>query len=232
FGSIEFRSSNAEWRKGKLVRLCNRFLGMVEYASTYEGTVEEMINELAVMDPRQIMRKGFQNTALPDDWQEDIMTGVKLAHDLLTFTRLPIVTTSPAPTLLSLNRGPYIPMSRDNARWVRDTLTIRYSYSFLGNFRTIDHNGRTYTGMPLAAVRAVIREHNVSASDILDGNGLEVFESMGNEPDMAIPSIAQSIAMNWNTPAFQAAPQTVEVTDPLESLGFAESDEDEDDEFF
>ncbi|MGL5580209.1 MAG: hypothetical protein ACRDCE_04515, partial [Cetobacterium sp.] len=183
FGSIEFRSSTAEWRKGKLVRLCNRFLGLVEYATNYPGTIEEMINDLAVMDPRQIMRKGFQNTALPEDWQEDILTGVKLAHDLLTFTRLPVApVANPGPTIISLNRGPFVPMSRDNARWVRDTLTARYGYHFMGTFRTVEAGGRTYTGMPAVAIRAVMQEHNVSASDILDGHGREALERINSEP--------------------------------------------------
>lgn len=244
FGSIEFRSSSAEWRKGKLVRLCNRFLGLVEYATSFQGTVEEMINELAVMDPRQIMPKGFQKAALPEGWQEDISTGVKLAHDLLTFARIPMADETPNGSIISLSRGPFVPLARDNARWVRDTLSIRYGYTFTGVFRTMEQGGRNYTAMPLAAIRAVIREHNISANDFMDGNGMEVFESLADSPDVTPRIQPQPInAATWavnnsHTQAFASLMAGGSLDEILQAAEASSEpvpvviDEDEDDEFF
>ncbi|MGL5013646.1 MAG: hypothetical protein ACRC6V_05060 [Bacteroidales bacterium] len=182
FGSIEFRSSNAEWRKGKLIRLCNRFLGLVEYASSFEGSAADLILDLSDRDPRQVMRKGFQNTALPEGWQEDISTGIKLAHDLMTFSRMP--ESIPNVGTVHLNHGPFVPIARDNARWIRDTLTISHGYRFLGTFRNSQHNGRTYTSFPLKGIRDIIREHNVSIHDFLDDIGIDIYEGLTESQDV------------------------------------------------
>lgn len=83
FGSIEFRLSAAEWRKGKLIRLANRFLSLRDFGAAWNGTQEELINHLASINPRDVMKKGIPPKDLPPSWAEDISVGVKLAYDLL-----------------------------------------------------------------------------------------------------------------------------------------------------
>ncbi|MGL5013609.1 MAG: amidoligase family protein, partial [Bacteroidales bacterium] len=47
FGSVEFRISEAKWRKGLLIRLCNRFLSLKELAKSWTGTEREFVDYLA-----------------------------------------------------------------------------------------------------------------------------------------------------------------------------------------
>lgn len=116
FGSIEFRSSAAEWRKGKLIRLANRFLAVRDFGAAWAGTHEELIQHLATLNPRDVMRKGIPPKDLPDSWEEDISVGMKLAHDLLAFSN------QPAPEAAVWNviqgDGPLVNMSTPNLEWM------------------------------------------------------------------------------------------------------------------
>lgn len=83
YGTVEFRSSVAEWRKGKVIRLANRFLAMHELAMWWSGSEQDLINHLATLNPKQFFRQGLSRAQLPEGWEEDISVGVKLAHDLI-----------------------------------------------------------------------------------------------------------------------------------------------------
>ena len=86
FGSVEFRIAEAKWSKGKLMLLCNRFLAIKELAKSWQGTEDELIEHIINSDIREILPKGI-GKKVPDDIQEDLMVGYKLAYDLITFAR-------------------------------------------------------------------------------------------------------------------------------------------------
>lgn len=88
FGSVEFRSSAAEWRKGKLVRLCNRFLALHKIAEEWEGDHYDLLAHLNTLHPKDIFRKGLSRGALPDTWEDDVCVGMKLANDILHLGRM------------------------------------------------------------------------------------------------------------------------------------------------
>lgn len=88
FGSVEFRSSAAEWRRGRLLRLCNRFLSLRELAKSWEGSELDLVNYLGTASPRDVMGKGLPKV-MPEEWEEDIAIGLKLAHDILFVASLP-----------------------------------------------------------------------------------------------------------------------------------------------
>lgn len=88
FGSVEFRSSAAEWRKGKLVRLCNRFLALHKLAEEWEGTHDDLLVHLTTLHPKDIFRKGLSRGTLPETWEEDVSIGMKLANDILHLGRV------------------------------------------------------------------------------------------------------------------------------------------------
>lgn len=86
FGSVEFRISEAKWRKGKLVRLANRFLSLKEIAQKFEGTDEEFINFLLTQKVDDVIQK-----SLPKDFPiegEDIEFGAKIAFDVISMFKI------------------------------------------------------------------------------------------------------------------------------------------------
>lgn len=86
FGSVEFRLSEAKWRRGKLLLLCNRFLAIKELAMSWEGTEEELIEHIINSDIRDILPKGLGKT-IHEDYRDDLMVGYKLAYDLVVFAK-------------------------------------------------------------------------------------------------------------------------------------------------
>ena len=87
FGSVEFRISEAKWRKGRLIRLVNRFLSLKEIAmQPFEGTESEFIQMLVDTPINKIIRKGLPKV-LPDA-EMDIEIGYKLAHDIISMAAL------------------------------------------------------------------------------------------------------------------------------------------------
>lgn len=87
FGSVEFRISEAKWRKGRLIRLVNRFLSLKEIAmQPFEGTEAEFVNMLVNTPISKVIRKGLPKV-LPDS-EMDIEMGYKLAHDILSMATL------------------------------------------------------------------------------------------------------------------------------------------------
>lgn len=87
FGSVEFRISEAKWRKGRLIRLVNRFLSLKEIAmQPFEGTESEFIQSLVDTPIGKVIRKGLPKV-LPDA-EMDIEIGYKLAHDIISMAAL------------------------------------------------------------------------------------------------------------------------------------------------
>lgn len=87
FGSVEFRISEAKWRKGRLIRLVNRFLSLKEIAmQPFEGTESEFIQMLVDTPIGKVIRKGLPKV-LPDA-EMDIEIGYKLAHDIISMAAL------------------------------------------------------------------------------------------------------------------------------------------------
>lgn len=95
FGSVEFRISEAKWRKGLLIRLCNRFLALQELSMNWTGTEREFVDYLATAEPRDIMGQGLPKK-LPCEYHDDLQVGHKLAHDLLSFAANPRAPTRPS----------------------------------------------------------------------------------------------------------------------------------------
>ena len=87
FGSVEFRISEAKWRKGKLIRLTNRFLSLKELAVNFEGTDHAFIEQLMTTPLHLALRKSLPKV-LPPDFQEDLEIGYKLAHDVVSMAPL------------------------------------------------------------------------------------------------------------------------------------------------
>ena len=86
FGSVEFRLSEAKWRKGKLLLLTNRFLAIKELAKSWQGSEEELIEHIINSDIRDVLPKGLPKEIHPD-YRDDLMVGYKLAYDLVTFAK-------------------------------------------------------------------------------------------------------------------------------------------------
>lgn len=86
FGSVEFRISEAKWRKGKLIRLANRFLSLKEVAMSFDGTDDEFLNHLMNTPIQKVIRKGLPRQ-MPD-MQQDIEYGLKIANDVLYMSKL------------------------------------------------------------------------------------------------------------------------------------------------
>lgn len=86
FGTIEFRSSAAEWRRGKLIRLVNRFLALRDFCVNWEGSEQDLVSYLSSVEPKEIFKKGMTSRDLPEGWSDDVVVGSKLAYDLLAFT--------------------------------------------------------------------------------------------------------------------------------------------------
>lgn len=87
FGSVEFRISEAKWRKGKLIRLTNRFLSLKELATSFEGTDTAFVEHLMGTPLHLALRKSLPKI-LPPDFQQDLEIGYKLAHDVISMAPL------------------------------------------------------------------------------------------------------------------------------------------------
>lgn len=88
FGSIEFRLSSAVWNKSKLMRTANRYLSLVDFGASWEGSERELLEALSVLSPKDILGKGVWVSDIPSNWEEDLSTGLKLAHDVLAMSTL------------------------------------------------------------------------------------------------------------------------------------------------
>lgn len=147
FGSVEFRLSEAKWRKSQLLKLCNRYLSLRELACGWSGTQEEFIEFLVNEDPHGIFDKGLPKN-LYEGWQQDLALGYKLAHDILALSKLP-VAGAPAPG----ERAPNQPMGTINVNSHPDLLMNFQMTS--GSFLTLrDHCARAgfnFWGTPTPA---------------------------------------------------------------------------------
>lgn len=81
YGSVEFRMSEAKWRKGHLIKHCNRILSLKELAMSWEGTHDELIMHILNTAPTTIIKKGLPKEL--GDVGEDLEIGAKLAFDVL-----------------------------------------------------------------------------------------------------------------------------------------------------
>lgn len=87
FGSVEFRISEAKWRKGKLIRLVNRFLSLKELAVEFTGNSdEEFIDWVVGLPIHRAIRKGLPKS-MPD-YEQDVEIGFKLAHDVVSMSKI------------------------------------------------------------------------------------------------------------------------------------------------
>lgn len=83
FGSIEFRISEAKWRKGKLIRLVNRFLSLKEVAMANDEMNDRQFIEMLYATPiKHIIQKGLPKGL--DGLEEDLDFGYKLANDIVS----------------------------------------------------------------------------------------------------------------------------------------------------
>ncbi len=86
YGSVEFRMSEAKWRKGHLIKHCNRLLSLKELAMGWDGTQEELISHLVGAVPTTVIKKGLPKDI--GDITEDLEIGAKLAFDVLNMAEL------------------------------------------------------------------------------------------------------------------------------------------------
>ena len=80
-GTVEFRMSEAQWRKGTLLKLVNRFLCIKNQAKTWQGTHEELIEHCITTPVAEMFTKGVTADAVFE--QEDLELGAKLAYDII-----------------------------------------------------------------------------------------------------------------------------------------------------
>ena len=85
FGSVEFRMSDAKWKKNDLLLLCNRFLALKEMAMHWEGSEEELVAFMINSPIHEVFPKGIPVDMPQDYLTEDMAVGHKLSFDLLTF---------------------------------------------------------------------------------------------------------------------------------------------------
>lgn len=130
FGSIEFRISEAKWRKGRLIRLVNRFLSLKEVAKGFEGTDEEFLEMLNSTPIEKVIRKGLPKKC--PDFSKDLSIGYKLCNDILSRSKIrrrTITTLIPEETsvqgdrVYNMTRGSYHTAGWDHTRNVLSTRT-------------------------------------------------------------------------------------------------------------
>lgn len=86
FGSIEFRISEAKWRKGSIIRLTNRFLSLKELAVNFEGSDSDFIEYLSTLPIHSAIRKGLPKVI--QNFEEDLDIGYKLAYEVISMSTL------------------------------------------------------------------------------------------------------------------------------------------------
>lgn len=188
FGSVEFRLSEALWRKGKLLLLCNRYLALKELAKNWDGSQRELIAYLSKASPREVLGKGCPRE-IPAEFKEDISTGIKLCHDLVTFSEFKLKRNYPPPhphvmvvnarnsgaaagrervPLEIFNDGsPGLPLLPPNVRrWCRDT--AQHGGFFLSDslVRVMNYSG----------LRFLSQLSGLHARALLDRETLELYE--------------------------------------------------------
>lgn len=82
FGSIEIRISEAKWKKGQLIRHCNRMLAIKEIAKSWDGSEEDLIGYLLSSDPRTLFPKGLPKEIPLAKYQDDLVLGAKIAYEI------------------------------------------------------------------------------------------------------------------------------------------------------
>ena len=86
FGSVEFRISEAKWRKGSIIRLTNRFLSLKELAVSFEGSDSDFIEYLVSIPVHSAIRKGLPKVV--PNFEEDVEVGYKLAYEVISMSTL------------------------------------------------------------------------------------------------------------------------------------------------
>lgn len=86
YGSVEFRMSEAKWRKGHLIKHCNRILSLKEVAMNWEGSHADLVTHLMGAVPTTIIKKGLPKDL--GDITEDLEIGAKLAFDVINMAEL------------------------------------------------------------------------------------------------------------------------------------------------
>lgn len=190
FGSIEFRSSAAEWRKGKLIRLANRFLAIRDFGAGWTGSHEELIQHLASINPRDVMRKGIPPKDLPADWEEDISVGIKLAYDLLVFANQPVpeLPTVEIGQVCSVGEH-HIEITADNLSWMIERLRRVHN---LDGIRNTSVRG-SHVGIRMVNTKFVMDFCNldgIAARDLLNEDNLRRYRNfVANQEDAPAPTI-------------------------------------------
>lgn len=80
-GSVEFRGSEAKFRKGQLLRLANRTLSIREFALSFEGSEVDLVNHISNTHPSKVLKKSMPSKFAYDEG--DIMKGCDLAMDII-----------------------------------------------------------------------------------------------------------------------------------------------------
>lgn len=186
FGSIEFRSSAAEWRKGRLIRLANRFLALRDFGAAWAGSHEELIIHLASINPRDVMRKGIPPKDLPDDWSEDVSVGVKLAYDLLTFASQPQPEQVDFPSVCTMP-GPHVSILSGNLAWMIEKL--RRSYSTVVRNTSVRGQDPAMRLVNVSFIKAFVELDGISPADLLDHTNLPLYRALldSEEGTVSIP---------------------------------------------
>lgn len=83
FGSVEFRIANALTTTGDLIRLCNRFLLLKEWALGWKGSQEELIKHHASLQEPAMFNSKLTGLKAGDINQELVIKGAILANDII-----------------------------------------------------------------------------------------------------------------------------------------------------
>lgn len=87
FGSVEFRIANALTATGELIRLCNRFLMLKEWALRWGGSHEDLINYYSSVDVSHLFNAKLTGVNSEEIDQSLVTKGSFLANDILNLAQ-------------------------------------------------------------------------------------------------------------------------------------------------
>ncbi len=82
FGSIEIRISESKWKKGQLLRHCNRMLSISNLAKSWEGDEYGLLAFLSSSDVRALLPKGLPKGMDDSLLYEDLLQGIQIAYEI------------------------------------------------------------------------------------------------------------------------------------------------------
>lgn len=196
FGSIEFRSSAAEWRKGKLIRLANRFLALRDFGAGWEGSHEELLQHLATLNPRDVMRKGIPPKDLTEGWEEDISVGIKLAHDLLAFASQPVPEPE-VPNFVVCSVGEHhVEISEGNLNWMFERLRrVHHIEGVLNN--SVRGNDRSMRMVDSKFIRDFCTLDGISYRDLLNETNRPRYRGYLNDLEGTVTLARSDQPIRW-----------------------------------